>query len=109
MTERTRRAMARKKFFEGYRPNKPSSIANSFGRPIGKPLCIRSMRRWYRAVKLHNERAAEQHPNGENFLHMLRGMSGKDHLQDMSSGRIARVVRYSKRSMNIEENPAYAV
>lgn len=108
MTERLRRALARREFFEGYTPNRPSSIANSFGAPIHRPLCIRAMRRYYRAVKLHNERATKANPNGENFLFMLRGQSSKDHLQDMSSGHIARSVRYSKRNMNIDRNPAYA-
>lgn len=109
MTERTRRALARRKFFAGYTPNRPSAIANSFGTPIHKPLCVRRMRRYYRAVKLHNERAAAKNPNGENFLFMLRGQSAKDHLNDMSSGRIARAVRGAKRNMNIDEIPAYAV
>jgi len=102
MTERTRRALARRDFFKGYTPNRPSAIANSFGAPIHKPLCIRSMRQYYRAVKLHNERATAASPNGENLLHMLRGQSPHDHLKDMSSSRIARDVRDAKRRMRID-------
>jgi hypothetical protein len=62
------------------------------------------MRRYYRAVKLHNERAAAQHGNkGVDWLFMLRGQSSKDHRQDMSSCRLARDVRRSKRQMRIDD------
>jgi len=90
MTERLRRALARKKFFT-WNASKVSRMSNSFGNPIGKPVCIRSARRWYRVVRAHNKNYGE-HPIG----HFLRGASGRDHQQETSDKHVARVVRKEK-------------
>lgn len=100
MTERLRRALARKKFFGEGHWSKPSRLSNSFGPPIHKPLCIRSTRRWYRVVKRHNERAAKANGSQEIQRQFLRGMTGRSHQKDVSSKNVARFVRESIKGMN---------
>lgn len=98
MTERLRRALARKAFFGKWKKrwSKPSRMSNSFGEPIGKPVCIRSMRRYERAVMLQNLRAAQL--QGFNDLNACnKRHAGKGSQQVTSSKYIARTVRYLKR------------
>jgi hypothetical protein len=92
MSKRTQRAIARREFFGGRKPSKMSNMANSFGQPIGKTVCIRSMRRYYRVHHLHLRRAI-----GSNFGRLIRGYEKRDVYRDCSSKRVARDVRSQRR------------
>lgn len=97
MTERLRRAIARKKFFDGSRKwSKLSRQSNSFGNPIGKPLDVRSLRRYLRAerkltLKMCGDRTFLSKSTGRAVL-TGRGFQGL-----LSSTHAARTVRYLNR------------
>jgi hypothetical protein len=88
MTKSTARAIRRKAFFSP-RQKKMSRQANSFGRPIGKTPCTRSLKRWTNLwYKNHKD-----NPINRQFLY---GANAKEHRRAISGRVLIRAVRRMK-------------